>query len=137
MHLASYVLTQIVLALCMAVSGGSMVGAQTSGSEVSEFDGEAVQATSPSALKPGQHLWPPERAPAGPSRRATSSVTFMARVLRQQAMRACRLRSGGARMSLAGASAGPSRARRLRERVQADAPGPVFVRVKGDGNPVT
>jgi L,D-transpeptidase catalytic domain len=65
MRLASYVL-QIVLALCMAMSGGVMVGAQTPGSEVPELDGEEVQEANPSALKPGQYLWHPERAPAGP-----------------------------------------------------------------------
>jgi hypothetical protein len=66
MRLVSYVLTQIILALCMAMSGGVMVGAQPPGSEVPELDGEEVQEANPSALKPGQYLWHPERAPAGP-----------------------------------------------------------------------
>jgi hypothetical protein len=35
------------------------------------------------------------------------------------------------------AAAGPSRARRRRERVQAEVPGPVFVRCQGQGHPVT
>jgi L,D-transpeptidase-like protein len=33
---------------------------------VPELDGEEVQEASPSALKPGQYLWHPERAPACP-----------------------------------------------------------------------
>jgi hypothetical protein len=52
-------------------------------------------------------------------------------------MSACRIRAGGARLSPARASAGPAWARRLRERVQADVPGPVFVRFQGNGHPVT
>jgi hypothetical protein len=50
----------------MAACGSPIVGAQQPGSEIPEVDEEEVEEADPSTLKPGQYLWHPERAPAGP-----------------------------------------------------------------------
>ena len=69
MHLTPPLVAFAVFALFMTTNGVISLQAQEStpaGSEVPEADEEEVEEADLSALKPGQFLWHPERASAGP-----------------------------------------------------------------------